>query len=221
LQSHLNYVGDLGLAAGPDLFAGVLDADLLVVVGARRGELTTAGYTLVDIPCRSSNSCMCIWVSKNRGACISRRSASTAPWQRSLARRVRWNRVRGRLGHPIPRRCARPKSRRSSRWVSPGVVQMSEVVRWQSGRVPADTIVTNGAGNYSAWLQRYFQYKGFRTQLAPTNGSTDYGVPAAVAAKRIAPDRMVIAFAGDGCFLMNGQELATPRSAGRMSSSRW
>jgi acetolactate synthase-1/2/3 large subunit len=128
--------------------------------------------------------------------------------------------VRGRLGHHTTALCA-VNVKALEPVVSPGAVQMSEVVRWQSGRVPVDTIVTNGTGNYSAWLQRYFQYRGFRTQLAPTNGSTGYGVPAAVAARLIAPDRMVIAFAGDGCFLTNGQELATAAQYRRMSSSRW
>jgi acetolactate synthase-1/2/3 large subunit len=204
-----NYVGDLGLATGPDLFAGVRDADLLLVVGARLGELTTAGYTLVDIPVPKQklvhvhlgieelgrvyqptvaiNSGMAPFA---RAACALEPVAHV-PWKTHTAA-LRAAYV-GAL-EPLP---------------SPGPVQMSEVLRWLSERVPADTILTNGAGNYSGWLQRYFQYKGFRTQLAPTNGSMGYGVPAAVAAKLTAPDRLVIAFAGDGCFLMNGQELAT------------
>jgi acetolactate synthase I/II/III large subunit len=80
--------------------------------------------------------------------------------------------------------------------------------------LPADAIITNGAGNFSGWLARYYQYTGFRTQLAPTNGSMGYGVPAAVAAKITQPARTVIAFAGDGDFLMNGQELATAKQYG-------
>ena len=76
-------------------------------------------------------------------------------------------------------------------------------------RLPENAIVTNGAGNYSGWVHRFYQYTGFRTQLAPTNGAMGYGVPAAVAAKVVHPDRVVVSFSGDGCFLMNGQELAT------------
>ncbi len=91
----------------------------------------------------------------------------------------------------------------------PGAVNMGEVVGWLNKRLPDDAIVTNGAGNYAAFLHRFFQYRGFRTQLAPTSGAMGYGVPAAVAAKLTAPDRMVVSFAGDGCFLMNGQEFAT------------
>jgi acetolactate synthase-1/2/3 large subunit len=82
-------------------------------------------------------------------------------------------------------------------------------MRWLSERLPAETIICNGAGNYSIWIHRYYRYRKLGTQLAPTSGSMGYGVPAAVMAKRQCPDRPVIAFAGDGCFMMNGQEFAT------------
>ena len=91
----------------------------------------------------------------------------------------------------------------------PGTLNLSEVVAWLRERLPAGTIITNGAGNFSGWVQRFYQYTGFRTQLAPTNGAMGYGVPAAVAAKLVHPERMVVCFAGDGDFLMTGQELAT------------
>jgi acetolactate synthase-1/2/3 large subunit len=90
-----------------------------------------------------------------------------------------------------------------------GSLQLGEVVKWLRGRLPPDAIVTNGAGNYCGWVNRFFPYGGFRTQLAPTAGSMGYGVPAAIAAKLAQPEREVVAFAGDGCFLMTGQELAT------------
>jgi acetolactate synthase-1/2/3 large subunit len=86
---------------------------------------------------------------------------------------------------------------------------MSEVVTWLRGRLPAGSIITNGAGNFSGWVQRFYQYTGFRTQLGPTNGAMGYGVPAAVAAKLVHPDRVVVCFSGDGDFMMTGQELAT------------
>src|SRR5262249_5722686 len=91
----------------------------------------------------------------------------------------------------------------------PGGVNLTEIVGWLNKRLPDDVIVTNGAGNSAAFLHRFFQYRGFKCQLAPTSGAMGYGVPAAVAAKIAAPDRMVVSFAGDGCFLMNGQEFAT------------
>lgn len=88
-------------------------------------------------------------------------------------------------------------------------VQMGDVMAWLRSHLPADAILTTGAGNYSAWAHRFYQYRTFRTQLGPTNGSMGYGVPAAIAAKLTDRDRTVVAFAGDGCFLMNGQEIAT------------
>jgi acetolactate synthase-1/2/3 large subunit len=88
-------------------------------------------------------------------------------------------------------------------------VQPWDVLDWLAHRVPDDTILTNGAGNYTVWLHRFWKHRRFRTQLAPTSGAMGYGVPAAIAAKLAQPDRTVMAFAGDGCFLMNGQELAT------------
>jgi acetolactate synthase-1/2/3 large subunit len=92
---------------------------------------------------------------------------------------------------------------------SPGSLTMPHVMRTCRERLPSDTIVVNGAGNYAAWVNRFWHYGGFRTQLAPTSGSMGYSFPPAVAAKRLYPDRTVVSFAGDGCFLMNGQEFAT------------
>ena len=92
---------------------------------------------------------------------------------------------------------------------TPGTLNRSEVVAWLSNTLPRDAIVTNGAGNFSGWVQRFHQYSGFRTQLAPTNGAMGYGVPAGVAAKATYPGRTVITFSGDGDYMMNGQELAT------------
>ena len=97
----------------------------------------------------------------------------------------------------------------TSRIPMPGALQYGEVIAWLSQNLPEDAIVTNGAGNFASWLHRHFQYKGWRTQLAPTSGSMGYSVPAAVAAKIAAPERTVVAIAGDGEFLMNGQEFAT------------
>ncbi len=91
----------------------------------------------------------------------------------------------------------------------PGALDLGEVMAWLRQRLPEGAILTNGAGNYSGWVQRFHQYTGFRTQLAPTNGAMGYGVPSGIAAKIVHPDRIVLSFSGDGCFTMNGQELAT------------
>ncbi|WMY11023.1 thiamine pyrophosphate-binding protein [Paraburkholderia phenoliruptrix] len=208
-NTHPNYVGDLGMAAGPELLGAVREADLLLVVGARLGELTTAGYTLVKIPV-PAQKLVHVHLDVGELGRVYQPTLGIASSMLKFARALqgleppqnpRWR------PHAATLRAA--YSRALEPLTSPGPVQMSKIVRWLSERAPADAIITNGAGNYSAWLQRYFQYKRFRTQLAPTNGSMGYGVPAAVAAKLSEPERMVIAFAGDGCFLMNGQELAT------------
>ena len=91
----------------------------------------------------------------------------------------------------------------------PGPVDMGRVVAWLRGRLPADAILTNGAGNYAIWPGRFYRFRRWGTQLAPTSGSMGYGVPAAIGAKRLDPARTVVAFAGDGCFLMTGQDFAT------------
>ena len=81
---------------------------------------------------------------------------------------------------------------------TPGKVKMEAIVGWLSDNLPADVIIANGAGNYAAWLHRYFQYKRYGTQVAPTSGSMGYGFPAAIAAKLEFPDKTVVSLAGDG-----------------------
>ncbi|MCE0908842.1 MULTISPECIES: thiamine pyrophosphate-binding protein [Pseudomonas] len=204
-----HYAGDLGLAAGPVLVDAVKQSDLLIVVGARLGEMTTGGYALVDIP-TPKQALVHVHASAeeigrvyqptlgiNAGPASFLNQAATLPavrpaaftdWVASLNCGYRGN-------VETPR--------------SPGDVQMSEVIAWLNKTLPADSILTCGAGNYTGWVHRGYQHRVFRTLLGPTNGSMGYGVPAAVAAKLTYPQRTVVAFAGDGCFLMNGQELAT------------
>ena len=90
-----------------------------------------------------------------------------------------------------------------------GDINLGEIVSYLNTTIPEDSYITNGAGNYTLWVQRFFQFKKYKSQLAPTSGTMGYGLPAAIAAKIEHPDRLSICFAGDGCFLMNGQELAT------------
>jgi acetolactate synthase-1/2/3 large subunit len=96
----------------------------------------------------------------------------------------------------------------------PGDVDLWRIVQWLDAELPDDAIVTNGAGNYATWMHRLFRYRGFRTQLAPYVGAMGYGVPSAIAAKLVHPDRVVVSWNGDGCFQMNGQELATAMQYG-------
>jgi len=102
----------------------------------------------------------------------------------------------------------------TTRRTMPGKLQLWDVVDFLRQRLPADAILANGAGNYSGWLHRFYPHRMFRTQLAPTSGAMGYGVPAAIAAKIAQPQRIVISWNGDGCFLMCGQELATAAQYG-------
>ena len=208
-NTHPNYVGDLGLAAGPTLRDGLRDTDLLLAVGARLGEISTAGYTLIDSPVPQQKLVHVHLGVEELGRVYQPTLGINSGMVEFARRAAALPRVaapcwaeRTRALHASYAAALRPLQ-------SPGAVQMSEIMSWLNAHLPADAILANGAGNYSAWIQRYFQFKTYRTQLGPTNGTMGYGVPAAVAAKLVAPERMVLAFAGDGCFLMNGQEIAT------------
>jgi acetolactate synthase-1/2/3 large subunit len=92
-----------------------------------------------------------------------------------------------------------------------GDVDLGSIIQWLGERLPDDAIIANGAGNFSNWVHRFYPYRSYPTELAPQSGSMGYGVPAAVAAKTVHPDRIVVSFSGDGDFLMCGQEIATAR----------
>jgi acetolactate synthase-1/2/3 large subunit len=208
-NGHPNYAGDVGIGINPKLAARVKNADLLIVVGARLGEMTTSGYTLLDIPV-PKQTLVHIHPSAEE---LGRVYQAALPINAGMAEFA----VMAKALGPIPARAwdDETKAARADylEWSTPpkveGPIQMGEIVDWLEQRLPADAILTNGAGNYATWIHRFHRYRGFRTQLAPTNGSMGYGVPAAVAAKLTAPGRMVVSFNGDGCYMMNGQELAT------------
>jgi len=208
-NSHQNYAGDVGIGINPKLAERVKNADLLIVVGARLGEMTTSGYTLLNIPVPKQKL-----VHVHPGAEeLGRVYQAVLPINAGMAEFAAMAKALG----PVPARAwdNETKAARADylEWSTPpqveGPIQMGEIVDWLEQRLPADAILTNGAGNYATWINRFHRYRRFRTQLAPTNGSMGYGVPAAVAAKVIAPGRMVLSFNGDGCYMMNGQELAT------------
>lgn len=206
---HPNFVGDLGVGASPPLAERIKACDLIVAVGPRLGEATTAGYTLLDIPVPKQKL-----VHVHAGAEeLGRVFQATLPINSGMANFARAAKAMKPVDgarwktHVEQGRAAYLKNIEPNE--QPGAVNMTEVIGWLNKRLPDDVIVTNGAGNYAAFLHRFFQYRGFRTQLAPTSGAMGYGVPAAVAAKIVQPHRMVVSFAGDGCFLMNGQEFAT------------
>ena len=208
-NGHPNYAGDVGIGINPKLKARIQAADLLLVLGARLGEITTGGYTLIEAPRPRQRLVHVHPGAEELGRVYQPELAIHASPRAFLAA------ARGLNAAPGPARAAEVEAahRDCLEWSRPlpcpGELQMAEVVAWLRGHLPEDAVLTNGAGNYSVWLHRFFRYGSFRSQLGPTSGSMGYGLPAAIAAKAARPDRPAVCFAGDGCFLMTGQELAT------------
>jgi acetolactate synthase I/II/III large subunit len=206
---HRCYIGCVGIGIDPKLAEAVRNADLLLVIGARMGEMTTSGYTLLDIP-NPKQTLVHVHPAPDELGTVYRPDLPIAATAAAFAEALRgltpsakpaWS------GHRAKLRAACEAYLKPI--ALPGSVKLAEVIRATSEILPEDAIVTNGAGNYAAFVHRYFEYKGYRTQLAPTSGSMGYGLPAAIAAQLAHPDRAVVNFQGDGCFLMTGQELAT------------
>ncbi len=209
-HAHPNYAGDVGIGINPALASEIKDADLLVVVGARLGEMPSSGYTLLDIPYPRQTL---VHVHADAGElgrvyradlAINADSTSFAEALGSLSRKTSpaWS-ARTEAMHAAYLAWSTPPVS------GPGNVQMGPIMEWLEANLPDDAIMTNGAGNYATWVHRYHRFRKFATQAAPTSGSMGYGLPAAVAAKALHPDREVVCFAGDGCFMMHGQEFAT------------
>jgi acetolactate synthase-1/2/3 large subunit len=194
------YAGDVGIGVNPKLAARVRDADLLLVVGPRLGEMTTSGYTLIG-----GQTLVHVHPGAEELGRVYRPSLPILSGMEQFAAAVRDLRVQ-------PSWDASGAREDYEAWQQhepmPGSLDLGDCIAHLRERVP-DAIVTNGAGNFSAWVHRFWRWHEYPTQLAPTSGAMGYGVPAGVAAKLLAPDRTVICFAGDGDFLMSGQELAT------------
>ena len=205
------FIGDVGIGLNPELLKRVQDADLVLLVGGRMSEMPSQAYTLFDIPVpkqtlvhvhpdsgelgRVYRAAVAINASPIAFAAelSSLATPSAMPWAVGTAAMhqsyLDWS-------DPVPIK-------------TPGALQMGGVMAYLESKLPADAIMTNGAGNFATWLHRFHRFTQFGTQLAPTSGSMGYGLPAAVGAKRVAPDKLVVCFAGDGCFMMHGQEFAT------------
>jgi acetolactate synthase-1/2/3 large subunit len=207
---HPSYAGDLGVGPNPKVVARLKASDLVIVVGGRMGEMPSQGYTLFEIPTPQMK-----FVHVHPGAeelgrvyrptlAINASPTAFAAAAEGLQppNEIRW-RKETEAAH------ADYLAYTEKATDVPGALNFGECVAWLRERLPEDAILCNGAGNYSGWTHRFYRFRHYGTQLGPTSGSMGYGVPAAVAAKRLNPDRTVVAFAGDGCFLMNGQEFAT------------
>lgn len=208
-NEHRCYAGDIGVGPNPKLVKRVQDADLLLVLGARLGEMTTSGYSIIDIPVPKQKLVHVYPGAEEIGRVYQPTlgiNAAMEPFAEALggtkpSRGVNWADGADDAHKDFLAWTEAPKI--------PGPVQMGEVMAAVREQLPDDAILCNGAGNYSSWPNRFYRYRKFATLLGPTSGSMGYGTPAAVAAKRLNPDRTVVAFAGDGCFMMHGQELAT------------
>src|SRR5690349_14558889 len=205
---HPNYAGDVGIAINPALADQVRDADVLLVIGERLGEMTTSGYSLVEAPLPRQTLIHVHPGSDELGRVYQPAIAINATPREFLDALLDAMPVRPLSPESVRQAHAAYESWRLPRPV-PGDVDLWQIVRWLDERLPDDAIVANGAGNYSTWIHRIFRFRSYRTQLAPYSGSMGYGVPAAIAAKLVHRDRVVLSWNGDGCFLMNGQELAT------------
>ena len=207
-NNHPNYIGELGLGVNPRLVEQIQDADLLIAAGPRLGAMTTGGYRLLNVP-NPSQSLVHIHAGAEELGRVYRADLAINSSMRAFAKAAvsltpvkKDRQISVRQGHLDYLNWIKPTP-------APGRVQFAQVLKWLRETLPADSIICNGAGNYTSWVHRFYCYRRKGSQLAPTSGSMGYGTPSAVAAKRHYPKRTVVAFAGDGCFLMNGQELAT------------
>jgi acetolactate synthase-1/2/3 large subunit len=205
---HRLYAGDAGLGIVPALVNRLKSADLIIAVGTRLGDIATGGYAYFDVP-RARQQLVHVYPSADELGHVYQADLMINAGVRSFAAAAAQIRVDAshRAGWATAANHDYVEDRAGARTVDD--VDMREVVTSLSEQLPSNAIVTVGAGNYTTWVHRYFQFKEFGTALAPTSGAMGYSVPAAIAAKLRHPDRTVVSFAGDGCFLMTGQELAT------------
>src|SRR3984893_2575603 len=207
---HPSYAGDLGLGPNPKLVARIRAADLVVLVGGRLGEIPSQGYTLFDIPGPRQTFVHVHPSPEELGrvyqphlaiqAAPSGFAAALEGLQPPNALPWRADTSGAHSDYLVWTDQATPQ---------PGAVNFGAVIVWLREHPPPDALICSGAGNFSAWIHRFYRFRRFPTHIGPTSGSMGYGVPSAVGVKRLHPERVVVAISGDGDFLMNGQEFAT------------
>jgi len=204
------YVGHAALAMDPALARRIREADLLVAIGGRLGEIPTAGYTLVR-PEGRSQRLVHVHPDPDELGAVHQPELAIVSGLEAFAAAARALEPAGAGRRAGLLEAARGEYERNLAEVRelPGPLQLSAVMADLRERLPAEAILTNGAGNFSVWAHRYYEFHRYPTQLAPRSGSMGYGLPAAIAAKAVHPDRPVVCLAGDGDFMMTGQELAT------------
>ncbi|HVV92461.1 MAG TPA: thiamine pyrophosphate-binding protein [Hyphomicrobiales bacterium] len=207
---HASYAGDIGLGPNPKLVARIKAADLVLAIGTRLADIASQAYTLFDIPGPATKLVHVYPGAEELGRVY-------APTLAIQASPVRFVAALDALAPPasIPWRGETEAAHAEYRaWTDqataqPGAVNLGEVMVWLRDNLPADAILCNGAGNFAAFIHRFYRVRRFNAQFASTSGSMGYGLPAAVAMKRMYPGRTVVSVSGDGDFLMNGQEFAT------------
>jgi len=207
-NTHPLYVGELGTSVSPDLAKRVRGADLIVAIGTRLDEMTTSGYALIEAPVPKQRLVHVFPGAEELGRVFSPTlaiNAGVGPFLAAAAalpaQPPRWKEWAAEARLAFDAQFAGREF--------PGAIDYRAVMAAIGERLGADAVITNGAGNYTGWCQRHYLYRSFPTQLGPVSGAMGYGFPAAIAAKALHPERDVVCFAGDGCFLMSGQELAT------------
>ena len=208
-HDHPNYAGDVGIGINPALAQRVKEADVLLLIGGRMSEMPSSSYTLIDIP-EPRQALVHVYPGAEELGRIYRPTLGINASPTAFVAALEGLQPPNAIAWSGETRAANASFRT---WSAPtknvGAVQLGEIVAWLRQRLPDDAILTNGAGNYSGWLHRFFRFRRYGTQLAPTSGSMGYGLPAAIAAKLKFPERVVVAFAGDGCFQLTSQEFAT------------
>lgn len=208
-NSHEHYIGDVGIATNKALIGQIDAADLLLVVGERLGDITSAGYTIFKHP-RPTQRLIHVHAGAEELGALYEADLLINATARDFAAAVA---------------ALVPEERDRKAWISRGRsayesyslppvtgqprIDVARIIKELSDALPGDAVITNGAGLYTAFVHRFYQFRDYGSQLAPTTGAMGYGLPAAIAAKVVHPDRPAICFAGDGCFMMASQELAT------------
>ena len=202
------FAGDLGIGANPALVKRVQEADVLLVIGERLGEMTTAGYSILTVPQAKSKLIHVLSGPEELGRVYRPEFALNCSPENfcSALTMVRMNAHHDRTAM---KQAHDEYLAFSSPVTVAGDLQLAFIMDSLPSLIPRDAIITNGAGNFATWVHRFYPYGTFKTQLAPANGSMGYGLPAAIAAKIVSPEKVVIAVCGDGDFMMNCQELAT------------
>jgi acetolactate synthase-1/2/3 large subunit len=209
--THASYAGDLGLGANPRILENIRQSDLVLLVGGRLSEVPSQGYELLGIP-TPQQALVHVHADADELGKLYRPTQSIHATPQAFAQAVSTLHPTSPVTWIEATNAAREDYLRwsdPSPIAIPGPLQMGAVMQHLRSTLPADTIFCNGAGNFATWVHRFWPFTSYASQLAPTSGSMGYGLPAGVGAKRLWPQREVVVFAGDGDFMMHGQEFAT------------